>query len=169
MWTQLPMTSKVETIIFSLLTVALLDSGEVHAQIAVVVNAENPTDSLSTVELRRIYLFETRAWRFDGKGEVKITVTDYNRKTVVLENFYRSVTGLTPSRVRLMWMGKLLNGALQTLPVALETEEDILRYVSENIGAIGFVQAEKLNPDQHSIKVIKIDGKDITDKVYPIR
>jgi len=66
-------------------------------------------------------------------------------------------------------MGRLLNGALRTLPVALETEKEVLRYVSENVGAIGFVQAVRINPDQRSIKVLKIDGKSITDKLYPIR
>ena len=68
-----------------------------------------------------------------------------------------------------MWMGKMMNGELQTLPVALDTGKHILSYVSTNVGAIGFVEAEILNTDLASIKVVTIDGKSITDKAYPIR
>jgi len=80
------LTTKVGAIAFLLFTVAMLGRGEAYAQIAVVVNSENPIDTLSTVELRSIYLFETEAWEFDGNVEVKITVMDYSRKMVALKS-----------------------------------------------------------------------------------
>ena len=84
------MTSKVKSIIFLLLTISIMFSGDADGQIAVVVNGENPIDSLTTVQLRRIYLFDTTTWDFGEGTRVDITVIDARERRQLPRSFIRS-------------------------------------------------------------------------------
>ena len=147
----------------------LLTNLSVHAQIVVVVNRANPTDSLRLSGLRRVYRTVISKWEHEQQERTDITLLDYKRKTKLVESFYRQVTGLSRSRVRLLWVGKLLQGDLRVLPVAVDSETEMLEYISQNKGAIGFVSVERFNSAGTLVKSVKIDGKDFKSEEYPLR
>ena len=94
----------------------------------------------------------------------------YNKhKSKTTKKFFNSVCSLSQSQVRLKWIGKMLNGDFQTLPVKLTSDAEILKFVSENPGAIGFVASENLGQLPEWVKVLKIDGKAIDHPKYRIQ
>ena len=153
----------------ALLLCLCFQSEGLYAQIAVVVNAKNPTDSLRIAQLTRIYLCQVTYWDFgDGRKE-PVTLIDYRGHTKTVKEFYGTVTGLSQAKVRLAWMGKMLNGELQSLPVKLSSAQEVLSYVAKTPGAVAFIEVEKLDLDVHPIKIVKIDGKGIKNKAYPLK
>ncbi|MCH7754283.1 substrate-binding domain-containing protein [candidate division KSB1 bacterium] len=141
-----------------------LNIGKLHAQIAVVVNRDHPSESIKISKLNRIFLGEIIKWENES-----ITLVDHKHKSKTTKTFFNRVCGLSQSKVRLKWLGKMLNGDFQTLPVKLASDAEILKFVSENPGAIGFVKSQNLGRLHKLVKVIKIDGKPIDDPKYPIR
>ena len=104
----------------------LLSSVNLHAQIVVVVNSTNPTVSLSAIELRRIYLGDVTNWEKERGEGTDIILLDHRPRTQIATQFYKKVVGLSQSRIRLEWIGKLLNGRFHKLPVKLDSDTDVL-------------------------------------------
>ncbi len=115
-------------------------------------------------ELNRIFLGEITRWKKEN-----VTLIDHKYKSNTTKNFFNRVCGLSQSKVRLKWIGKMLNGDFQTLPVKLASDAEILKFVSETPGAIGFVDSESLDHITDLVKVLKIDGKAVNDPKYPMR
>ena len=138
-------------------------------QIVVVVNQDNPVNSLNLRMLSKIYLGETTSWAFDGQKLNEIILLDSGNDPEKASKFYRRVLGLTQSRTRLAWIGKLLSGVFQEVPKKLNSDNEILKYVSNNRRSIGFVWAKNFKPNLALVKAVKIDGKNFDDESYPLR
>ena len=93
-----------------------------HAQVAVIVNSENPVESLDKDELRRIYLGEVTSWKLTKEKRENIVLIDYTAKVEIGEKFYRAAVGMSPVRVRMKWLGRILNGEFQKLPISMDSE-----------------------------------------------
>ena len=147
----------------------MLSNVRLYAQIVVVVNSNNQIDSLSLSELRRIYRAEVTVWEYEEEKGSDIILIDHKHKTRAARQFYKKVVGLSQTRIRLEWLGRMLNGELQNLPIKLASEIEVLKYISQHVGAIGFVRVGQFNLSIGSVKAVKIDGKDFESKEYPIR
>ncbi len=147
----------------------MLSNVRLYAQIVVVVNSNNQIDSLRLSELRRIYRAEVTVWEYEEEKGSDIILIDHKYKTRAARQFYKKVVGLSQARIRLEWIGRLLNGELQNLPIKLVSEIEVLKYISQHAGAIGFVRVGQFNLSIGSVKAVKIDGKDFESKEYPIR
>ena len=146
-------------LVILLLGFSFSGEGKLFSQIVVIVNGKNPVESLSLVELRNIYTFETTDWRFPKIYSVPIHPLDYKENLEIVNDFYREMVGMSQWRIRLFWMGKLLNGEIQTLLETMLSDEKMIEYVSKNEGAIGFVTPKSFDPSMKSLKAVKIDGK----------
>ncbi len=110
--------------------------------VAVVVNAAVPTDSISAVEIRRIFLRRERFWR-DGSlvAPVNLPAT-----SPVRDLFSRAVLGRSPRQLADFWNQLYFQGILP--PPVLDSERAILLYVARTPGAIGYVTSSLLpDPD----------------------
>ncbi len=161
--------NKDKLLILLFWVIFLLSSGKLHAQIVVVVNSKNPVESLSLIKLKRIYMGEVTMWEFNKGEREDIVLLDHRYKTKVAGQFYKKVGSLSQSKIRLIWMGKMLNGEFRSLPVKLDSDADILKYISKSAGAIGFVGADHFDPTISSIKAVEIEGKDFKSEAYSIR
>ncbi len=160
-------TYKLSTFLVS--AFLILGNAGLHAQVVVVVNSSNPVDSLSLIELRRIYRAEVTVWENQEEEGSAIVLLDYKHKSSMARGFYKKVVGLSQTRTRLEWIGRLLNGELQVLRVALASEAGVLKYISQHAGAIGFVGVDQFNSSMSSVKDLKIDGRDFKSSEYPIQ
>ena len=151
------------------LSLSLLISEQLQAQIAVIVNADNPVESLTKAELKRIYLAEMIRWDFAQDKRVDVILVDYRGDVGTGETFYQTTTGMSPVKVRMKWLGRIFNGELLSLPISMESERKLIRFVAENAGAIGFIRAADLDPSVTSVKTIEVEGKAIGHKDYPLR
>jgi ABC-type phosphate transport system substrate-binding protein len=125
----------------------LMGITRLDAQVAVIGNKSVPVDSIAKIALVDLYLLDVTKW---GDGSPAI-VKDLKQKGVVRDGFY-DYLGKSSSRLKTIWMGKMLTGELDP-PEALRTEEEMLSKVAATPGAIGFLSLTKTND---SVKVLLI-------------
>ena len=120
-------------------------------------------------ELKRIYLAEITHWQSNDEKNNAIVLIDNKQKTKMALDFYSKVTGYSHSRVRLEWIGKMLNGEIQSLPINFDSDDKILEFVSKNRWSIGYVSTSSFRSLTNSIKSVQINGKNYIDRDYPLR
>jgi len=102
----------------------------------VVVNAGNPTASLTRRELSALFLGRKTAWP-DGTKAVPI---DQVETSAVRVAFSRDVHGRKPTAVKNYWLQILFSGR-GVPPVEKAGDEQVLEAVRSRAGAVGYVTA----------------------------
>jgi ABC-type phosphate transport system substrate-binding protein len=125
-----------------------------HAeQVAVIAHKSVPLDTISATQLLDLY---TRDQQFWDDGQV-VTVFDLKIKGEVRDYFYRFL-GKKPSRMKSIWMKKMLLGE-GSPPSTLATEEELLAEVAATTGAIGFIRLTKVTDAVKTLVVIDENEK----------
>jgi len=119
------------------------------AQVAIIAHKAAPEDTLSHAQLLDFYSCEIKTWR----NKIPVVVFDLKPVSEIREAFYK-LLGKTPSRMKSIWLKKLLMGESNP-PLALESEEEVLKKVAATRGAIGFVGKTKVTGDVKIIMVIE--------------
>jgi ABC-type phosphate transport system substrate-binding protein len=117
------------------------------AQVAVIANKSVPLESISETKLLDIYSGEIKWW---DNGD-PVVVFDLAEKTEVKSEFYNFI-GKSTSRMKSIWLKKMLSGEGEP-PEALKSEDEMLKFVVETIGAIGFISINKVVPE---VKVLAL-------------
>ncbi|MCP5104963.1 MAG: hypothetical protein GY950_16370 [bacterium] len=115
--------------------------------VKVIANAANDRESISKQELKAIFLGEQIHWK-DGS---KIKIAD-NLDKEAADEFYRTFVGKKVSRVKKIWIKKMLRGKMNP-PESFKDSSALLTYVSAGKYCIGFVTGETA-PD--GVKVLKV-------------
>jgi len=100
----------------------------------VIVNGSNSIGALSKSMLTRFFTKKVMEWE-DGSEVVPI---DLQRDSSVRELFSKIILQKDVASVVTYWTVQLFSGR-STPPVEFETEEEILKYVQTNKGAIGYI------------------------------
>ena len=137
-------------IIYSIITILIISS-IASAQVAVIANKSIKKDKISKSELLDCYTGDMPKWD-DGN---KVYVFDLKPKTEIKDIFYKHL-GKSPSRMKSIWMKRMLSGDGEP-PPALESEEEMLKKVEKTKGSIGFISYDKVNS---KIKVLAIIEKE---------
>jgi len=107
-----------------------------QVEFKVVVSAANPSDTLSTEALSRIFLKKLRTW---SNGEPADPV-DLESKSPVRESFSKAVHGRSVSAIKSYWQKMIFSGR-DVPPAEKANDEEVLAYVSQTQWAIGYVSA----------------------------
>jgi ABC-type phosphate transport system substrate-binding protein len=102
----------------------------------VVVNAANPTSSLSAEEVSRMFLKKTPHW---ANGE-RVVAIDLSDTSPVRESFSQQIHGRPASAVKAYWQKMIFSGR-DVPPVEKTSGEEALAFVRGNAGAIAYVAA----------------------------
>ena len=113
----------------------------------IIVNTANPTSSVSTAQLSKMFLDGGR-W---DHGEPVLAV-DQHPASPVREAFSKTVLGMTPDAVAARWTASSAPGRV---PLTLSSDADVIQYVRLKLGAIGYVSAAA---DVSGVKVLTVDG-----------
>jgi hypothetical protein len=114
-------------------------AGVARAEDVVVVgNPALPVDSVSTRDLKRIYVGEKTF-----VGGVKVEPLDYTHAGPVAEAFLRAVVGMDATRFHAWWVKEVFHGG-GIPPRRVEDPAEVLRLVASEPGAIGYVPAGSL-------------------------
>lgn len=159
--------SLVKSEVLAIAILLLVGYDDLAAQIAVVVHPKNPHDEISFSHLSRIFEGEIGHWKFARKQRNPIVLVDH--KTEIANKFYKLISNLSPLKIRMKWIGKMLEGEWQRLPHTMESQQEALTIVTTNSGAIGFVNAQFLADSAQQVKVLKIDGKSVGEQDYPLK
>ena len=136
-----------------LLVVLLCCARDVHAQVTVIAHQDVPVESISKDLLLDFYTRDKLSW---PSSRMEVVVSDLRLKSPVKDSFYEYL-GKSSSRMRSIWLKRKLAGEGDP-PVFFQTEEEMLKHVTNTPGAIGFVHPSKVTD---SVKVlIEIDHGD---------
>ncbi len=117
------------------------------AGILVVVNKGVAESSISKEELKRIYLGKQTRW---GNGDkIKFSLL----KTKIIKDFTKKYLGLSIKSYFKYWKKIVFTGK-GTMPPFYDKEDDMVAFVANTKGAIGFVPSDF---DTDGVKVINIE------------
>jgi ABC-type phosphate transport system substrate-binding protein len=119
------------------------------AQVAVIAHKAVPDDTLSQAQLLDVFSGEVKFW----SNKVRVVVFDLKPAGEAKDAFYK-LLGKTPSRMKSIWLKKLLMGEGDP-PEALASEEEVLKKVAATPGAIGFVGKTKATPEVRMIVIVE--------------
>ena len=118
-------------------------------QYRVIVNAANPTTTLTKDELARVYLKKMSTW----KSGAAVTVVDQGPKSPVRAQFSMAVLGRDVPTMKNYWQQSLFSGR-GVPPIEQPSEAQVVAFVAANPGAIGYVSSGAQLPE--SVKTISV-------------
>lgn len=135
---------------------ATANSGQ--GQIVVIVNKANPVTNISKANLLNFYLGNEIVW----ENSNRIYPITQRTNQSIAKIFFQKGLGKTVGRMKRIWLKLSLSGKTSP-PKILNSADEVIEYISQNEGAIGFIPIKKLN---ENVRVIKIDGKAYNEKEY---
>ena len=104
------------------------------ADFKVVVHNANSMTEIGLENLSRIYLKQTTSWP-DG---LEATPVDMAPDSDLREKFSKAVHGRNVSAIKSYWQRQIFSGK-GIPPMEFNSEEDVLFFISETPGAVGYV------------------------------
>jgi len=117
----------------------------------VIVNPNNPAESISVGELRRVFMKQMRMW---PHGDTMVPV-DWDARSEIRELFCRQVLNRSVREVGEFWVQQTITQGL-TPPSTQRSARGILRFVASVPGAISYVPPGDVND---TVKVISLTGR----------
>ena len=114
----------------------------------VVVNNSNTTTSLSKKEVSNFFLKKKTKWA-DGQ---KVAPVDQKASSEVRKSFTDEVHKKSVGAIKSYWQQAVFAGKA-TPPSEKSSDEDVVKYISQNKGAIGYVSSDA---DISGVKELKI-------------
>ena len=115
----------------------------------IIVNPANRVSSVGRGFLSNVYLKKVATWGNDWT----VRPVQLSRRFPLREQFTREILKKSPSQLRSYWNRQIFSGKAVP-PLEFETQEDVIRYVLANKGAIGYVAAG-VNP--RGAKIVKLE------------
>jgi ABC-type phosphate transport system substrate-binding protein len=126
----------------------LLFASAAQADVAVIVHAKNTVAPLSPREVQDIFLGRARTFP-DGRYALAIDQTSPLRA-----EFYQTLTGRPVEQINAYWARLLFTGQASP-PLRLPDDESVLKTVRENEGAIGYVDASRVDKTVRQLLLLK--------------
>lgn len=114
----------------------------------ILVNPANRIDSIDRAFLSDVYLKKVATWHNDWT----VRPVQLSRRFGVRDQFNKDVIKKSPAQLRSYWNRQIFAGK-GVPPPELESEDDVIRYVLANKGAIGYVTA---GVDPRGARVVRI-------------
>lgn len=122
-WTDLGYSSPIE-----------LSKPSKSGSVEVIVNRNNPIDSISLRELRASYAMNKRYWDGDRAITVFVLKSDHE----LHKAFCKKRLNIFPNQLESIWYRQVYTGTGQA-PISLESESEMIERVSMTPGAIGYI------------------------------
>ena len=122
------------------------------AEVAIIVNPNNPVDGLSFRELRALFELQQQFWK-DGKRVSLVTQkAGPPEKQLVLSKVYRR----SEDSLNRYWMNRMFNAEIYTIPKPRASNNAVKQVISRLPNGIGFISMSAVDS---SVKVLRIDGR----------
>ena len=132
----------------ALLVIALLAGTVTAEEYRVIVNAKNPATSIDKRFLADAFLKKRTRW----SNDTVIKPVDQTAKSAARQRFTSSILDRTVAAVRRYWAQVVFSGR-GVAPPEVATDADVVKYVANNPGAIGYVGVDA---DVRGVKVIEV-------------
>ena len=112
---------------------------------AVVVSKQNGVSTLSSAQLRKIFLVETKKWP-DGRSIQLVMHRASNGEAVTLQRLNKMSAQQWQN-----WVSEHKDSV-----TLVDSDEDVLNYVENTPGAVGLVDVRSVNDH---VNIVRVDGK----------
>ena len=135
--------------------------------IVVIVNSANPVDSLTTSDLKKLFLSDRSRWD-TGKAVAPVMLTAGAPERTA---FLKIVCSMSDADLGKYFMQAAFTGKSATPPKEVSSVQSVKTTVASSPGAIGFVKARDFHGDgsDGGVRAVKIDGSAASDPDYKIR
>lgn len=130
--------------------------------LAIIVNQTNPVENFSLPELRKIFLGERSHWPNGRRITLVMMDPAQPERKVIL----REVYGMNEKDLNNHFIQGVFTGAVFVSPKTLASPNEVLKFVFNVPGAIGYLRAADVD---NSVKVLRVDGRLPDDKDYRLR
>jgi ABC-type phosphate transport system substrate-binding protein len=121
----------------------------------VIVHAANPTKQVSKQELSQLFLKKVKQWKDNNEVILPVDLVD---NSPIRQKFSEMIHGREVASIKAYWQKQIFSGR-GVPPEEKKSDEEVLKYVSENPGAVGYI-AEATKIDAYSnVKVLAIVDK----------
>ncbi|PYU20777.1 MAG: hypothetical protein DMG30_19860 [Acidobacteria bacterium] len=142
--------------------VAVLGSPAAEPALAIIVNQSNPVENFSYEDLRKIFLGERSHWPNGRRITLVMLDASQPERKVVLREIY----GMSEKDFNNHFIQGVFSGEVFVSPKTLANSADVIKFVFNVPGAIGYVLASEVDS---SVKVLRVDGRLPDDKDYRFR
>src|SRR5437588_7764169 len=130
--------------------------------LGIVVNRSNPVENLSFAELRKIFLGEQTHWSNGRRITVVMLEPGNAERQAVLVQIYK----MGEKDFINYFLHGMFTGEIHAAPRPLPSSEEVLKFVLNVPGAIGYVKAPNVND---SVKVVRVESRLPSEKDYLLR
>lgn len=130
--------------------------------LVIIVNKANPVGTLSTEELRRYFRLERERWPDGRKNTVVMLPSGTPERDTVLRQIYN----LPDGELNRYFLQATFAGQVHSAPKELASTVNMLKFVFNVPGAIGYVRAGAVDD---TVKVVRIDGRLPGDPDYLLK
>ena len=124
-----------------------------NSSFSVIVNAQNPVDSLDRKFLSDIFFKKITHWPEDGV----VQPVDLKQDAPARSKFSEEVLNRSVIGVKNYWQQLIFSGR-DVPPPELKTDDEVIQYVLKNTGSIGYVSSASISAvtSQKGIKRVNI-------------
>jgi ABC-type phosphate transport system substrate-binding protein len=138
----------IATILITTSFVPTIYSG--NGEMAVIINAENPVTAMTSSQVKLIYLRKiNKRWKELNKN---ILPVDRKGESEIRKSFLKEILQMTSDELTRYFTEREYQNA-EAPPVKFATDNEIVDYVENNIGAIGFVNKNSIKPGS-KVKIV---------------
>ena len=120
--------------------------------LAIIVHKSNPVENLSMAELREYFLAERSHWSHRQKIRVAMRETGSPEREAVL----KLVCGMNRDQdLTTYFLRAKFSEQVIEEPRSLDSAPNMIRFVANVSGALGYVRADEVDP---SVRVIRVDN-----------
>lgn len=120
-------------------------------EMVVIVHSENPVSSLRQIEAKLYFLRKIKqAWPGSGANIQPVTLKE---DTGISSAFLSKVLKMSEQEVDAYFKQRQFANA-ETMPSSFQSENQVIEYVRENTGAIGYVSKEFFEASGEGVKVV---------------
>jgi ABC-type phosphate transport system substrate-binding protein len=150
------MTARLRHAFLLLINVAVFCAAGHAKQMAVVVDKSNTQSAISSADLAKILMLDTRKWQ-DGKSVV-VVLSDPGSTDV--QQVLQRLLKVSEDKAR------TLLAAHRDSILVVNSDEELLKRVASVPGAIGLIDVYSINS---AVNVLKVDSKLPLEAGYPLR
>jgi ABC-type phosphate transport system substrate-binding protein len=133
-------TPRLLWLVVALVATFAVSTGDSHATSApawrVIINPSNPTSGFDRRFLGDAFLKKVTRW---STGDT-LRPVDQRDESAVRQRFSEEVLGRSVAAVKSYWAQLVFSGR-DLPPPELETDDEVVRFVLKNVGAVGYVSA----------------------------
>jgi ABC-type phosphate transport system substrate-binding protein len=142
------------TVLIAWINIASINPSEKNSaplsELAIIVNAENPVTTMTASQVKLTYLRKiNKRWKELNKN---IMPVDRKSDNEVRKAFLKEIVQLSSDEMARYFTEREYQNA-EAPPVKLSSDEEIIEYVENNIGAIGFVSKSSVK-SSNKVKVV---------------